>query len=249
VPPSANANESRSATMPRVAAEAVAPARDAAAGNVVTTDMMERRAQSLAKADVPALRQETQSAEKDQAAIDSVLAADSARSTQSYATLGAASGGSAAKMRGATSAPSAQAPLPAASRLLDARNIIDRATGCYAIETTGWIPDDQPDRGTPSLLPARIELQRAIGLSGDERGNRLARPAPGEPGLSAGVIGFWKPLGGDRIRVTFADDTSWVALTLAVAPESARGPARTYSASSGRLRSTEVEARRANCRR
>jgi hypothetical protein len=227
----------------------MAPARDAAAGTVVTTDMMERRAQSLAKADVTALRQETQSAEKDQAAIDSVLAADSARSTQGYATLGAASGGSAAKMRGATSAPAAQAPLPAASRLLDARSILDRAAGCYAIETTGWIPDDQPDRGTPSLLPARIELQRAIGLSGDERGNRLARPAPGEPGLSPGVIGFWKPLGGDRIRVTFADDTSWVALTLALAPESARGPARTYGASSGRLRSTEVTATRTACRR
>jgi anti-sigma factor RsiW len=246
--PSANANESRSSAAPRVAAEAMAPARDAAAGNVATTDMMERRAQSLAKADVRALRQETQSAEKDQAAIDSVLAVDSARGTQSYATLGAASGGSAAKMRGATSAPSVQAPLPPASRLLDASSIIDRAAGCYAIETTGWIPDDQPDRGTPSLLPARIELQRAIGLSGDERGNRLARPAPGEPGLSPGVIGFWKPLAGDRIRVTFADDTSWVALTLAVAPESVRGPARTYSASSGRLRSTEVEARRVPCR-
>jgi hypothetical protein len=235
--------------MPRVAAEVVAPARDAA-GNVVTTDMMERRAQSLAKADVRVLRQETQSAEKDQAAIDSVLAADSALNIQAqgYATLGAASGGSAAKMRGATSAPSAQAPLPPASRLLDASSIIDRAAGCYVIGTTGWIPDDQPDRGTPSLLPARIELQRAIGLSGDERGNRLARPAPGQPGLSPGVIGFWKPLGGDRIRVTFADDTSWVALTLAVAPESMRGPARTYSASSGRLRSTEVEARRILCR-
>jgi hypothetical protein len=244
-----SANESRSAAMPRVAAEVVAPARDAA-GNVVTTDMMERRAQSLAKADMRALRQETQSVEKDQAAIDSVLAADSARSTQvqSYATLGAASGGSAAKMRGATSAPSAQAPLPPASRLLDASSTIDRAAGCYAIEMTGWSPEDQTDRGTPSLLPARIELQRAIGLSGDERGNRLARPAPGQPGLSPGVIGFWKPLGGDRIRVTFADDTSWVALTLAVAPESMRGPARTYSASSGRLRSTEVEARRILCR-
>jgi hypothetical protein len=198
-----------------------------------------------------AKRQEAQSAEKDQAAIDSVLAADSARSTQvqGYATLGAGSGGSAAKMRGATSAPSAPTPSQGVvSRLLDARSIIDRAVGCYVIETTGWIPEDQPDRGTPSLLPARIELQRAIGLSGDERGNRLARPAPGEPGLSPGVIGFWKPLGGDRIRVTFADDTSWVALTLAVAPESVRGPARTYSASSGRLRSTEVEARRILCR-
>jgi hypothetical protein len=249
--PSANANESRSAAMPRMAAEAVAPARDAAAGNVVTTDMMERRAQSLAKADVRELRQETQSVEKDQAAIDSVLAADSARNIQAqgYATLGAASGGSAAKMRGATSAPSAQAPLPPASRLLDASRIVDRAAGCYVIETTGWIPDDQPDRGSPSLLPTRIELQRAIGLSGDERGNRLARPAPGEPGLSPGVIGFWKPLAGDRIRVTFADDTSWIALTLAVAPESARGPARTYSASSGRLRSTEVTATRTACRR
>ena len=246
--PSANANASRSAGMPRVAADAVAPARDAGAGNVVTTDMMERRAQPLAKADVPALRQETQSAEKDHAAIDSVLAADSARSTQGYAALGAASGGSAAKMREATSAPSAQTPLPAASRLRDASSIIDRAAGCYVIETTGWVPDDEADHGISSLLPLRIELQRAIGLSGDERGNRLARPAPGEPTLSPGVIGFWKPLGGDRIRVTFADDTSWVALTLAVAPESMRGPARTYSASSGRLRSTEVEARRILCR-
>jgi hypothetical protein len=152
-------------------------------------------------------------------------------------------------MREVTSAPSVPVATPgAASSLLDAGSTVDRAAGCFVIETTGWIPADQPDHGPPSILPARIELQRATGLSGDETGNRLARPAPGEPGLSPGVIGFWKPLGGDRIRVTFADDTSWVALTLVVTPESLRGPARAYSASSGRLRNTEVTARRTLCR-
>ena len=243
--PSGGALESRSIAAPRAAANAALSARDAVAESAPLA-AMERRAQTLAKADVSARREVVREESKDLAAIDSVLAADSAQGVPSYATLGAQSAGSARKMQGATSAPSAAAPAP--SRLLGIISTIDRAAGCYLIETTGWVPDDEADHGSRSLLPSRIELQRAIGLSGDERGNRLARPAPGEPGLPPGVIGFWTPLGSDKIRVTFADDTGWVALTLVVTPGSVQGPGRAYSASSGRLRSTEVTARRTLCR-
>jgi hypothetical protein len=241
----ADALESRSTPAPRAAANAALSARDAVAKIAPPADM-ERRAQTLAKADVAARREVAQEESKDRATIDSVLAADSARTVPGYATLGAQSAGGAAKMRGATSAPSAVAPAP--SRLLGTSSTVDRAAGCYMIETTGWAPEGEADHDSPSLLPSRIELQRAIGLSGDERGNRLARPATGEPGLPPGVIGFWTPLGSDKIRVTFADDTGWVALTLAVGAESVHGPGRAYSASSGRLRSTEVTARRTACR-
>jgi hypothetical protein len=244
-PSSEGALASRPIAAPRSATNAMSSARDAAAENA-PADMLGRRAQPLAKADVAERREMAQQEDKDRAAIDSVLAADSSRGVQGYATLGAQSTGNAAKMRVATAAPSAAAPAP--SRLLGTTSTVERAAGCYVIETTGWAPVDESDHATPSLLPSRIELQRAIGLSGDERGNRLARPAPGEPGLSPGVIGFWTPLGNDKIRVTFADNTGWVALTLEVAPESVHGPARAYSAASGRLRSTEVTARRTACR-
>lgn len=241
----ADALESRSTPVPPAAANVAPSARDAAVGSAPPAEM-ERRAQSLAKADVAARREVVQQENKDRAAIDSVLAADSARSVPGYATLGVQSAGNAAKMRGATSAPAAAAP--AQSRLREPSSTVDRAAGCYEIETPGWAPEAEADHDSPSLLPSRIELQRAVGLSGDERGNRLARPAPGEPALSPGVIGFWTPLGSDKIRVTFADDTGWVALTLAVEQESVHGPGRSYSASSGRLRSTEVTARRTACR-
>ena len=175
--------------------------------------------------------------------VDSVLVSDSARRAES-AAADRVNARDFAMQKRAVAAPSVAAT--AMPRRVEPETFGELATGCYTVETSGWLPADGA-RTTPRL-PARMELQQTLGLSGDERGNHLARPAPGEPPLPAGTIGFWKPLGENRIRVTFADERGWTVLTLDVAAESLRGPARSFLASDGTLRSSEVLAHRTICR-
>ena len=181
------------------------------------------------------------------ARIDSVLAADSARGSSGYAVLEERAAAMSKKTRGTAGA--AQAPAPAAPGLRAATAPYDRAPGCYALVVSAWSPGNDHPSAATALLPTRIELRRVAGVSGDEQGNRLARPAPGEPTLRPGAIGFWKSLGDDRIRVTFADGSSWIVLTLAVDPDAVHGPARAWSATTGRLQSAEVAGQRTTCRR
>jgi hypothetical protein len=129
---------------------------------------------------------------------------------------------------------------------VEPENVSELAAGCYVVETSDLLPAD--GARTTRRLPARMELQQTLGLSGDERGNHLARPAPGELSLPPRTIGFWKPLGDDRIRVTFANERGWTVLTLDVTAASLRGPARSFAASDGTLRSSDVIAHRTSCR-
>jgi hypothetical protein len=181
----------------------------------------------------------------DRAYVDSVLAADSSQDASGGMALGGlgGQGASASKMRADASAPTARSLKRASST----GGFIDRAAGCYTVDTTAWLPRSR-DVEAVSLVPSRIELRRERGLSGDEWGNLLTRPAPGEPALPPGAVGFWKPLGSEKVRIMLADNTSWVSLTLVVGPDSIRGPARAFSPSANRLRSAHVTGRRVLCR-
>jgi hypothetical protein len=174
--------------------------------------------------------------------IDSILASDSSRREENVAADRVTSRDFAMQKR-AAAAPSAVAK--AMPSRVEPENVSELAAGCYVVETSDWLPAD--GARTTRRLPARIELEQTLGLSGDERGNHLARPAPGEPPLPPGTIGFWKPLGDDRIRVTFADERGWTVLTLDVTAASLRGPARSFAASDGTLRSSDVIAHRTSC--
>lgn len=181
----------------------------------------------------------------DHAYVDSVLAADSAFETPQRLELGY-SGGNARRAK--TGATTPQAAAPSTERLRTATDFTERAVGCYTVDTTAWLPRARGETEPVSLMPARIELRRDRGLSGDEWGNLLARPAPGESPLPAGAVGFWKPLGNDKVRVTFADNTSWVSLTLVVDENAIAGPARAYSPGDDRLRTARISGRRVLCR-
>jgi hypothetical protein len=179
----------------------------------------------------------------DRVYVDSVLAADSADTQPGFALRKQVAAGE-AKMRG-----NAQAPAKSSmERLRTYDDFTSRVVGCYVLDTTAWLPRARGETESISLVPARIELLLERGLSGDEWGNRLARPAPGEPPLPAGAVAFWKPLGGNKVRVMLADDSSWVSLTLVVGTDSIAGPARAYSASANHLRSAQVSGRRVLCR-
>ena len=179
----------------------------------------------------------------DRAYVDSVLAADSADVASGFALRARIAAGE-SKMRG--NAPAAAKP--SLERTRSSSDVTDRVVGCYTLDTTAWQPMSRDKEEPISLVPARIELLRELGLSGDEWGNRLARPAPGEPPLPAGAVAFWKSLGGNKVRIMLADNASWVTLTLVVDADSVKGPARAYSASSDQLRSAQVAGRRVLCR-
>jgi hypothetical protein len=179
----------------------------------------------------------------DRAYVDSVLAADSADTPPGFMLRKQIAAGE-AKVRANAQAPASSS----VERLRRLEDITSSAVGCYTLDTTAWLPRSRGETEPISLVPARIELLLDRGLSGDEWGNRLARPAPGEPPLPAGAVAFWKPLGGNKVRVMLADNSSWVSLTLVVGPDSITGPARAFSAATNHLRNAQVTGRRVLCR-
>jgi hypothetical protein len=215
------------------------------------------REEKAARSDLAVRRQSTEMREASRQNVDSILAADSAGPSSLYSRLDGQLGAlstrtadavaqAAPSMRSGTAKRAAAAPAP--PRLSAPVSVSDRAAGCYMLSITPRRPGESSSGGVSGLLPAQLELRRTLGVSGDEQGNSLARPAPGEPALRPGVVGFWKSVGDDKIRVTFADDTSWVVLTLVVTPESVSGPARRWSASTASLESADVRGRRTICR-
>ena len=210
-----------------------------------------RRAERLAKASASAQgerRQQSTTIVIDRAYVDSVLAADSSFEPPRALPLGAIAGrGGSAQAKTRAGAP-ASPPQAALERSRPAAAFTDRAAGCYTMDTTAWLPRARGETEAVSLVPARIELRRDRGLSGDEWGNLLVRPAPGEPPLPAGAVAFWKPLGNDKVRVTIADNTSWVSLTLVVGENTIEGPGRAYSPDDDRLRTSQISGRRVLCR-
>jgi hypothetical protein len=224
--------------------------RSTGAGTMSDT-AVSRRAERLAKASVSAqgeLRQQSTTIVVDRAYVDSVLAADSSFEPPRSLSLGAiAKRGGSVDAKTRVVAP-ASPPQAALERSRPAADFTDRAAGCYTVDTTAWLPRAHGETEAVSLVPARIELRRERGLSGDEWGNLLARPAPGEPPLPAGAVAFWKPLGNDTVRVTIADNTRWVSLTLVVGDNTIEGPGRAYSPDDDRLRTAQISGRRVLCR-
>lgn len=221
---------------------------DRSAAAAMADSAVSRRAERLAKTSTSAqheVRQQATTIVIDRAYVDSVLEADSAFDPPRSLSLGAIRGGAAGRAK-TQAAPASPQP-STLGRSRSAPDLTERAVGCYTLDTTAWSPRARGETEPVSLVPSRIELRRDRGLSGDEWGNLLARPAPGEPPLPPGAIAFWKPLGNDKVRVTIADNTSWVSLTLVMDDHSINGPARAYSPDD-RLRTAQVTGRRVLCR-
>ncbi len=227
---------------PAVAAAApVAPRRvdsmlaDRAAGSAtlganITT---ERVTQDIAEPRTPRIVIE-------RAYVDSVLAADSMATAIGQPVSGRAFGGAsraAAPQLGRASERSRPSGSPT----------VMRAQGCWLLETSAWSPRLR-GRDTLMLLPRRVELQLDRGIVGEESGERLVRPAPGDPAMSPGVTGYWRVIASDQVRFTLTDRNRWTTVTATVSDDSLAGTARAYTDSDRLLRSATVSARRVVCR-
>lgn len=205
--------------------------------------VMADRAQTPAPA--AALRERAPRLVVDRAMVDSVLAADSV--AVAARPLGSGGVGRAA----GDLAKAAPAGAPAEPRMRAAMKRSDsevtRASGCWVIDTGAWSPRARDDEDM-ALLPRRVELRAERGVLGDERGELVLRPAPGEESFPAGTAATWKPLGRDGIRMTIGDSTSWVVATVTLDGDALHGRVRAYEAAGGRIRSAELTGRRVVCR-
>jgi hypothetical protein len=235
------------APAPPPVADRLMRTEERAGGTAAVVGQMGGRA---AGASVNALRESVTRLVVDPAYVDSVLAADSlaitglssgsgagARKTLGYAQAGTAS---------AAPSPAPAAPLPARAKTTRTDGIVSRAAGCWTIDTSAWSP--RAGDGDEPLLPSRVELRTERGLLGDEWGELILRPAPGERNFPAGSAATWKPIGRDGFRMTMGDSTQWTVVTVTLEGDSLRGRARSYEGKRGRIRTAGVTGQRVVCR-
>lgn len=193
----------------------------------------------------------------DRAYVDSVLAADSmaiaglpadealglsARRAPSYAA------GSAAPAAAPMAPPSAASGAARALNKTRTDSPVMRAAGCWTLDTGSWSPRLRGRETGEALLPRRVELLTRRGMLGDEWGELLLRPAPGEPPFPAGTAATWKVIGHDAYRLTVGDSTRWVVATLTLDADSLSGRARDYQGTPAMIRTAELRGRRVVCR-
>ncbi|HEX2777919.1 MAG TPA: hypothetical protein VHM30_00355, partial [Gemmatimonadaceae bacterium] len=148
----------------------------------------------------------------------------------------------------AKAAPSAGAAVPRMRVAMKrSESEVTRASGCWAIDTGAWSPRAR-DGEDAALLPRRVELRAERGVLGDERGELVLRPAPGEESFPVGTAATWKPIGRDGLRMTIGDSTSWVVATVTLDGDALHGRARAYEGAGGRIRTAELVGRRVVCR-
>lgn len=183
----------------------------------------------------------------DRGYVDSVLAADSLETADTYLAGGRAP--AAARVAAPQSDRAARSETRSETRS-EARPsgspTMMRAQGCWLLETSPWSPRYRAT-DTLRLLPRRIELMLDRGIA-DEAGERLVRPAPGEPALPIGATGIWRVIATNQVRLTIATHDRWTTVTLTVGDDSLSGTARAYSNVDRLLRRATVSARRVVCR-
>ena len=176
----------------------------------------------------------------DRGYVDSVLAADSLETADTYVA-----GGRAPAAAARIAAPQSDRVARSEARPSGSPTML-RAEGCWLLETSAWSPRYRA-ADTLRLLPRRIELMLDRGIA-DEAGERLVRPAPGEPALPIGATGIWRVIATNQVRLTIATHDRWTTVTLTVGDDSLSGTARSYSDVDRLLRRATVSARRVVCR-
>ena len=175
----------------------------------------------------------------DRAFVDSVLAADSLETADVYSATGRV------PLAARSASPQLDRGRESGARL-SANPTMLRAQGCWLLETSAWSPRYRAT-DTLRLLPRRIELMLDRGIA-DEAGERLVRPAPGDPTLPIGATGIWRVIATNQVRLTIATRDRWTTVTLTVGDDSLSGTARAYSEVDRLLRRATVSARRVVCR-
>ena len=180
----------------------------------------------------------------DRGYVDSVLAADSLETADTYLAGGRAPA-AAARIAAPQSDRVARSEARSEARPSGSPTTL-RAQGCWLLETSPWSPRYRAT-DTLRLLPRRVELMLDRGIA-DEAGERLVRPAPGEPTLPIGTTGIWRVIATNQVRLTIATRDGWTTVTLTVGDDSLSGTARAYSDVDRLLRRATVSARRVVCR-